>query len=162
MLSLLSSNRSSAIEVSLLHKLRAPPTSDLSQKRKVHMNPPKGRQPCSSRGLCNPNSVTLAQHVREFPDESLKVSLGKLFCNPCREDLQLKRSALQAHIMSVKHADGKHRLECKRDRERETLERFLRGMMMGRGTRVRHRSSESLLCNGCYFSFACRGSVSKH
>ena len=102
-----SSDHSSAVEVSLLQKLRAPPTSDLSQKQKVHVNPPKGKQPCSSRGLCNSKSETAAQHVREFPNELLKLSAGKLFCNACWEELRLKRSVLQAHIKSVKHADGK-------------------------------------------------------
>ena len=72
------------------------------------------------------------------PDEPPKVSAGDLFCNACREELWLKRRVLHAHIKSVKHADGKQRLERKQGRERETLQRPLRSVIMGIGRRVLH------------------------
>ena len=72
-------------------------------------NPSKGKR-------CR---LTPLQRVHEFPTEQLTVSAGKLFYAACREELGLKRSVVQGHIKSTKHADGKKRLECKEAREKD-------------------------------------------
>ena len=66
--------------------------------------------------------MTPSQRVREFRTEQLTVSAGKLFCTACREELGLKRSIIQGHIRSAKHADGKKRLERKEAREKDISE----------------------------------------
>ena len=79
---------SSSKVVSLLDGLRAPKAkkSELTRKRKIFTNPPRGgtrkRPSCSS----NPKSVTPAQRVWEFPNECFTVSARTLFCDACRPD----------------------------------------------------------------------------
>ena len=51
--------------------------------------------------------------------ESLVVSNGKLFCNACREELNLKKSSVKNHISSVKHKNGKVQVQAKAKRERD-------------------------------------------
>ena len=52
-------------------------------------------------------SVKPLQRTNVFPNESLVLSNGKLFCNSCREEVSLKKSVLKNHISSVKHVNGK-------------------------------------------------------
>ena len=109
--------------LSLLDKLRAPKASELSRKRKVQVNPSVGKRRHLPGGShTDPKSVTPSQRVREFPTEHLTVSVGKLFCTACREELGLKRSVIQAHMKSAKHADGKKRVERKEAREKDISE----------------------------------------
>ena len=54
--------------------------------------------------------------VREFPNQSLKASAGKLFCSTCRE-ASLKRSIISNHATSTKHKQGKLKLAKKDSRE---------------------------------------------
>ena len=65
---------SSSKVVSLLDGLRASNKSELTRKRKIFTNSPRGGTckcpSCSS----NPKSVTPAQRVREFPNECFTVS----------------------------------------------------------------------------------------
>ena len=63
--------------------------------------------------------MTSSQRVREYPNESLTVSCGKLFCLACREDLSLKLSVISNHIKSRKHSQGKEKLKVKEARERD-------------------------------------------
>ncbi len=106
-----STTPSTGTVTSLLSKLKAPPVSELSRKRRVHTNPPpKGKRRSSSRGYCDPKSVEPRQRVSEFPDEELTVSGGKLFCRACRECVGTKRSIVSNHVKSAKHAEGKKRL----------------------------------------------------
>ena len=77
--------------VPLLSKLKSPRLSDLSRKRKVATNPPpKGKRPCRGYTAAEPRGVSASQRVKEFAGDPLCVSLGKLFCNACREELSLK------------------------------------------------------------------------
>ena len=112
-------NTSSNITVrSLLTILKAPKQSDLTRKRKVAVNPPTGKRKCkSNKGLA---SVKPHQRTNEFPNESLVVSHGKLFCNSCREELSLKKSVIKGHIGSTKHTNGKLKMQVKEKRERES------------------------------------------
>jgi hypothetical protein len=64
------------------------------------------------------------QREREFPDQSLSVSGGKLFCSACREELGLKASTIRLHIKSVKHQNGKLRVSRKEARERDIAKAF--------------------------------------
>ena len=64
-------------------KLKAPRSSDLARKRKIHPNPPpvgKKRSHTTNTGKRNydPKKVSPSERVREFPAENLTVSGGKL------------------------------------------------------------------------------------
>ena len=63
--------------------------------------------------------MTTSQQVREYPNESLTVSCGKLFCLACSEDLSLKLSVILNHIESRKHSQGKEKLKVKEAHERD-------------------------------------------
>ena len=83
---------------SFLSRFRAPRRSDLTRKRKVCQNTDRGvltltkkKPSCST----DPTSVTQSQRDREFPEEALTVSAGKLFCTACREEVSLKRSIIK-------------------------------------------------------------------
>ena len=119
-------NTSSNITVrSLLTVLKAPKQSDLIRKRKVAVNPPIGKRKCKSvKGLA---SVKLLQRTNEFPNESLVVSNGKLFCNSCRE-VSLKKFTIKNHISSVKHVNGKLKVQAKDKRERGIRSRSTEGL----------------------------------
>ena len=69
--------------------------------------------------MTEPKNVSPEQRVREYPDESLTVSSGFLFCRACRERLSLKSSSLKNHINSKKHIDGKDKIKTKVAHEQE-------------------------------------------
>ena len=52
----------------------------------------------------DPKSVTPADRVRSYPNGPFTVSNRKLFCDVCREELAMKKSVIDLHIKSVKHA----------------------------------------------------------
>ena len=43
----------------------------------------------------DPKGISVAQRAREFSEEMVTVSAGKLFCSACREELSLKLSILK-------------------------------------------------------------------
>ena len=65
--------------------------------------------------------MTPQHRVKEFPNEQLSVSKGRLFCKACREELSLKSSSLMNHLKSQKHKDGKKRLDKKEASERDIV-----------------------------------------
>ena len=107
---------------SLLSRLKQEPVSSLNRKRKVAQNlPHDGKQrkpPCC---LSVPKRVTPAQRLREFPNQKLVVSAGKLFCTACKEEVALKKSIIELHIKSDKHTRGKEKLACKEKREHDIV-----------------------------------------
>lgn len=117
-----SATASSAPQVqSLLTKLKCPATSELARKRKVATNlpaPPIGMKRSKGKNVGDPKSVSTSQCIKQFPEENLKVSDKKLFCDACREPLSVKKSVIEAHIKSSKHIKGKARLASKEMREK--------------------------------------------
>ena len=96
---------------SLLSRLKQAPLSAVNRKRKVAQNlPHNGKRRKPPRCLNEPKSVTPEQRVKEFPEE-------KLFCTACREELALKKSIIELHIKSEKHARGKERRASKDKQE---------------------------------------------
>ena len=89
--------------VSLLDRLKSPKLSELSRKRKVLTNPPVGKKRSSGRRCFNDPKVQPSQRIKEFPEEELTASAGRLFCKACRETLCLKRSTIFNHVKSTKH-----------------------------------------------------------
>ena len=81
----------------------------------------KGKRTCRGQGTTatEPKGVTPAQRVREFADEALTVSSGRLFCSACREELSLKSSSIKSHVMSAKHQSKKKRRQSTEGRERD-------------------------------------------
>ena len=51
--------------VSLMDRLRAPTKSDLTRKRKIATNPPKGKRTCRGGATTDPKGVTPAQRLKE-------------------------------------------------------------------------------------------------
>ena len=45
--------------------------------------------------------------VQEFPEEMLIESSGKLYCEACHIVVSVKKSIVQDHIVSDRHARGK-------------------------------------------------------
>ena len=119
-----SNSFSGTVRPSILERLRAPTTSELSRKRKVHVNqPPIGkRRSVQSVRKFDPKSVRPADRASEFPGEQLVQSAGKLFCKACREDVAVKRSVVLNHIKSKKHEESKEKLKKKEVRERDIAE----------------------------------------
>ena len=65
-------DESSTKIASILNRLRSPTPSDLSRKRKVASNPPKGAKKGKGNVSSEPLNVSIADRVREFPGENLK------------------------------------------------------------------------------------------
>ena len=65
--------------------------------------------------------MTASARVTEFLGENFTVSKsnGQLFCNACREEIGLKKTIIENHVKSSKHASGKERLEKKEARKRD-------------------------------------------
>ena len=76
--------------LSLLDKLRSPVPSELARKRKVSTNPPTACWLEMFSACTMLKSASPQDRVREFADDSLCVSAGKLFCRACREELMKK------------------------------------------------------------------------
>ena len=92
--------------VSILDRLKCPRTSHLARKRKIAANfPPIGKRTCRGHGgtVSNPKNINPVQRVKENTNEALTVSGGRLFCSTCREELALKKSGIESHVMSAKH-----------------------------------------------------------
>ena len=103
---------------SLLSVLQQAKTSDLSRKRAIRNNPPKGKKRKVSTGTgssasTSMKSVTPRDRCNRFPKEYLTVSGGKLFCGCCREEVSMKLSSIKHHIDSNKHKVNKEK-EAKR------------------------------------------------
>ena len=103
--------------VSLLERLKAPKKSDLSRKRKIPCNRPKGKKQSSGKHGVEPK-VNPHTRVKEFPNEALVVSAANnsLFCNACRE---IKRSTVSDYIKSSKHKAGKEKLLSKEAKQQD-------------------------------------------
>lgn len=75
-----STSTSSTAGASLLARLHAPSASDLSRKRVIHASKlPMGKKRSVYCSKHDPKGVSPSQRVKEFPDENLTVSAGKLF-----------------------------------------------------------------------------------
>ena len=115
-----SSDVTASTSLRVLDRLRSPPLSELSRKRKAPSNPPIGLKRGKGTTASEPQSVTAAARLREFPNQHLSVSLGKLFCDACREPLSLKKSVVALHLKSAKHASGVEQIESKHRREKDS------------------------------------------
>ena len=107
---------------SLLDRLRSPTVSNMCRKRRIDANPPppsdkKRSSGQSLRAGYVPKSISPSQRAREFPEEQLVDSGGKLFCRACRETLCVKKSVVLNHVKLSKHKEGKKKLKTKQARE---------------------------------------------
>ena len=105
---------------SLLSFLRSPTPSLLARKRKVQSNrppPPTGAKRCKGETSSDPKHVKPLDRVTQYPGEQFVVSVGKLFCSACREEISTKKSIIDLHIKSAKHQKGKERVTLKQKSE---------------------------------------------
>ena len=104
--------------ISILDRLKCPQLSELNRKRKRKVNPPRGV--CKSTTVqhssssSKPKSIKLADRVREYGNQPFKVSNSKLFCEACREELNLKSTVINNHIHSKKHEQERKGLKRNR------------------------------------------------
>ena len=79
--------------------LSVPKKASIARERKIQSNPPgKIRVP---RGTNDPK-LSSWQRVKEFKDEHLVVSNGKLKCDACGETISKKKSSVKKHVSSLK------------------------------------------------------------
>ena len=117
-----SREREASATSTILNRLKSPTASDLARKRKVQCNLPKhGKSFHPPKSKSNPKNVTASARLTEFPGENFTVSKsnGQLFCNACREEIALKKTIIETHVKTSKHASGKECLEKKEARERD-------------------------------------------
>lgn len=109
--------------VTLLDRLKSPSAADIARCRKLKTNkPPLGKRKCRGGLSSDPKGVSPTQRVKEFAEENLTVSAGQLFCLACREELSLKRSIINNHVLSAKHQNSKKRLKTKEAKEQTIVE----------------------------------------
>ena len=65
----------------------------------------------------DPKRISPSDRAKEYHRENLIVSNHKLFCSACREELPSKKSSIEAHVKSKKHASSKQRLITNRQRD---------------------------------------------
>lgn len=83
-----------------------PDLAHLERARKVKRKAPEGPRGRSKAGRVTKEScVPLLQRIQEFPDTGLKISGGKLFCAPCKEELPNLKEHIKRHLTSRKHAE---------------------------------------------------------
>ena len=116
------STSNNCLSNNLLSRLCRPTAAEISGKRVVARNPPKGRKRARGPHSSDPKSVTPQQRLKKYPNECLTVSHGKLFCLACREELSTKSSVIVNHIKSVKHNSGKNALKSKQNKDLELVE----------------------------------------
>ena len=75
------------------------------------------------RSLCTsePKCTTPAQWLRDFPNQKLLVSAGKLFCTAYKEEVALKKCIIELHDKSDKTHRGKGKFTKKERHEHDTL-----------------------------------------
>ena len=108
---------------SLLYRLKSPQASDLARKRKLKCNLPKGTKKGKGSVASNPKNVSPLDRVKAYPNEHFTVSYNKkLFCSTCQEEVAIKKSVIECHIVSRKHKKGKERLASREKQEFEIIE----------------------------------------
>ena len=104
--------------------MKAPKASSLSRKRAQARNPPSGKRRCRGTSANEPKGIDPAHRVKEYRNEPFSVANKKLFCRACREELSVKKSVVENHVKSSKHAKGKERMSKKEAEERDLAETF--------------------------------------
>ena len=98
--------------VSLLSVLRRPTPSQLARKHKIQQ----------LHTVNDPKNVKPIDRVKQYANDHLQVSAGKLFCPACREEVSTKKSIIDKHINSTKHQKGKERITLKTKNEQSIVE----------------------------------------
>ena len=77
------------------------------RERVVKMKPPEGPRGRQVEARTTKESkVPLAQRLREFPDQGLIDSNGKIFCAPCKEEIPNIKSSIDGHVKRHKHKNN--------------------------------------------------------
>ena len=82
----------------------------------------KAKRSRYSQGSSTNVNVSPHRRVKEFPDEMLDVSAGKLFCDACHTVLGLKKSIISDHLSSERHKEGKERREQQELRQQRIMQ----------------------------------------
>lgn len=67
-------------------------------------------------------NVSPHQRVREFPGEFLVVSCGKLHCEACHHNINLKKSVVEKHLQSRAHQEGKEKRKSEQLRQQRVAQ----------------------------------------
>ena len=114
----------SPIVISLLDRLRSPTPADLSRKRHLRQNPPKGVKTGKGKEKGDPKHISACERVKSYPSEEFVVRSSKLCCRACKEVLALKISSIEYHIKSQEHISGKKKLALA-SKEESTIQKVL-------------------------------------
>lgn len=83
-----------------------PDLAGLERTRAKKRKPPEGPRGRAAAGrTTKETTVSIVQRLREFPDQGLRASAGKIFCAPCREEQPNLKESLKRHISTQKHKD---------------------------------------------------------
>ena len=82
----------------------------------------KAKRSRYSQGSSTHVNVSPHRRVKEFPDEMLDVSAGKLFCDACHTVLGLKKSIISDHLSSERHKEGKERRKQQELRQQRIMQ----------------------------------------
>ena len=82
----------------------------------------KAKRSRYSQGSSTHVNVSPHRRVKEFPDEMLDVSAGKLFCDACHTVLGLKKSIISDHLSSEWHKEGKERRKQQELRQQRIMQ----------------------------------------
>lgn len=90
-----------------------PPRAEIERQRKVRRlksatNLKRGRRSKMGTRVTKEPKVDPSDRVLQFPNHSLRISNGKLFCNCCTTELSLRKISVRQHVIGKQHL---HRLE---------------------------------------------------
>ena len=81
-----------------------PPMADMERVRALKRKAPEGpRGRNAAPRITKQTAIPITQRLAEFPNEGFKESAGKIFCRPCKEEVQNLKEGLKRHIKSSKH-----------------------------------------------------------
>lgn len=107
----------------ILNTLRSPTALDLSRERTIQRNLRKdGKQYRPPKESSNQKNINPSFRMKQFPGKNLIVSNGKLFCNACRGENGLKKTIIENHIKSTKHA-SESSVSKRKKQGKETLQK---------------------------------------
>ncbi|KAK3274196.1 hypothetical protein CYMTET_17609 [Cymbomonas tetramitiformis] len=90
------------------------------RNRVIRKKPPQGvRRAGGGHRASKEPSIEPAQRLREFPDQCLRISAGKLFCGCCKETLTVIKNSIKTHVVSAKHTRAKTAYFVQRDSDLE-------------------------------------------
>ncbi|KAL1518657.1 hypothetical protein AB1Y20_002945 [Prymnesium parvum] len=120
-----------------------PELAEMERQRKAKRKPPEGKRGRQKAIRTTKETVVpLERRLVEFPNECLKVSAGKLFCLPCKEELPNLKERIKRHTSCMKHQEKKaefHRASKENDQLFSDLSEYFTGNSSESGAACRNQ-----------------------